>query len=80
METAANVDEAVRLAAGTGVPAQNLMLADASGRIAWTIIGAMPRRVGDDDADRPQDWSDGRSRWQGYLSAAEQPKVVDPAD
>lgn len=80
METAANVDEAVRLAAGAGMPAQNLIAADAGGRIAWTVIGAMPRRVGNEDMNRPQDWSDGRPRWQGYLPAAEQPRLVDPAD
>ncbi|MBI3349624.1 MAG: penicillin acylase family protein [Burkholderiales bacterium] len=80
METAANVDDAVQLAAGAGLPAQNLLVADAGGRIAWTVIGAMPKRVGSEDIDRPQDWSDGRSRWQGYLGAAEQPRLVDPAD
>ncbi|MFG6429684.1 penicillin acylase family protein [Roseateles sp. LYH14W] len=80
LETAANVDEAVRSAAGTGVPAQNLLVADATGRIAWTVLGAVPKRVGADDIDRPQDWSDGRPRWQGYLAPAEQPRIVDPAD
>ena len=80
METAANVDEAAAVAVGAGMPAQNLMLADTAGRIAWTVAGAMPRRVGVDDMDRPQDWSDGRSRWQGYLAASEQPRIVDPAD
>ncbi|MGQ3050671.1 MAG: penicillin acylase family protein [Roseateles sp.] len=80
METAGSVDEAVQLAAGAGMPAQNLVVGDASGRIAWTVIGAIPRRVGGVDPDRPQDWSDGRSRWQGYLAAAEQPRLVDPPD
>jgi penicillin G amidase len=80
METAAGIDDAVQLAAGAGMPAQNLVVGDASGRIAWTVSGAIPRRVGVDDMNRPQDWSDGRSRWQGYLTAAEQPRIVDPAD
>ena len=80
METAASVDDGVKAAVGAGMPAQNLVLADASGRIAWTVIGAMPRRTGGEDMDLPQDWSDGRSRWQGYLPAAEQPRIVDPAD
>ncbi len=80
METARTVDDAVTVAAGAGMPAQNLLVADDSGRIAWTVIGAMPRRVDVADMDRPQDWSDGRARWQGYLSAAEQPKLIDPAD
>ncbi|MFG6413649.1 penicillin acylase family protein [Roseateles sp. DC23W] len=80
LENAADVDDAVKLAAGTGVPHQNLLVADSAGRIAWTVIGAIPRRVGGDDMDRPQDWSDGRARWQGWLPAAEQPRIVDPAD
>ncbi|MCE4540268.1 penicillin acylase family protein [Pelomonas sp. P7] len=82
METAADVDEAVRWAAGAGMPAQNLLVADSTGRIGWTVAGAMPRRagMGSGDMDHPQDWSDGRQRWQGYLSAAEQPRLVDPAD
>ncbi|HEY0956100.1 MAG TPA: penicillin acylase family protein [Roseateles sp.] len=80
LETAADVDAAVKLAAGTGVPHQNLLVADSAGRIAWTVIGAIPKRVGGEDMDRPQDWSDGRARWQGYLTAAEQPRIVDPAD
>lgn len=79
LETAAGVDDAVQFAAGAGMPAQNLVVADAAGRIAWTVIGAIPRRVGAADLDLPQDWSDGRSRWQGYLPAAEQPRIVDPA-
>lgn len=80
LETAGGVDDAVRVAAGAGIPHQNLLLADSTGRIAWTVIGAIPRRVGVEDMDRPQDWRDGRSRWQGYLPAAEQPRIVDPAD
>lgn len=80
LEQAQTVDEAVQLAAGAGMPAQNLLVADSTGRVAWTLIGAMPRRVGVTDMDTPQDWSDGRSRWQGYLTAAEQPRLVDPAD
>jgi penicillin amidase len=80
MERVESVDDAVKLAPGTGMPAQNLMLADDHGRIAWTVIGAMPRRVGVEDMNLPQDWSDGRARWQGYLNADEQPRIVDPAD
>ena len=69
LERAATVDEAVRAAAGMGLPAQNLMLADRTGRIAWTVAGAIPRRVGTDDPNRPQDWSDGKPRWQGLPGA-----------
>ena len=80
LETAPDVDAAVARAAGVGVPHQNLLVADSRGRIAWTVIGAIPRRVGTENPDRPQDWSDGRARWQGWLAAGEQPRIVDPAD
>lgn len=80
MESAASVDDAVRLAVGAGMPAQNLLVADSKGRIAWSVIGAMPRRVDVPDMAVPQDWSDGRSRWQGWLGAAAQPHIVDPVD
>ncbi len=80
MEAAGSVDEAVRLAAGAGMPAQNLMVADAKGRIGWTVMGAIPRRTAAQDMAVPQDWSDGHSAWAGYLGASEQPRVVDPAD
>lgn len=78
LEGVNTVDEAVRAAVGVGTPAQNLMLADSAGRIAWTVIGAMPQRAPGTDADTPQDWSDGVPRWQGYRQA--HPAVVDPAD
>jgi penicillin amidase len=80
METASSVDDAVRLAAGAGMPAQNLMVADAKGRIGWTVMGVIPRRVSAQDMAVPQDWSDGRSAWRGALTVDEQPRVVDPAD
>lgn len=80
MEAAASVDDAIALAAGAGMPAQNLMVADAKGRIGWTVMGAIPRRVAAQDMAVPQDWSDGRSAWAGYLGADAQPRVVDPAD
>ncbi len=48
MEQARDVDEAQRLAPLTGIPHQNLVTADASGRIGWTIMGRIPRRVGFD--------------------------------
>jgi len=86
MESVATVDEAVRAAVGVGTPAQNVLLADAGGRIAWTVIGAMPLRAAgndtdtdaDADADAPQNWSNGVPRWQGYRR--DHPAVVDPAD
>ena len=78
MERAANVDEAQQLAALTGIPNQNLVTADASGRIGWTIMGRIPRRVGF-DGRLPASWADGSRRWDGWLTPDEQPKIKDPA-
>ena len=77
MERARDVDEAMAIAARTGIPTQNVVLADASGRIAWTLMGPLPRRVGF-DGRFPTSWADGNLRWDGWLEPREYPRVVDP--
>ncbi len=77
LQTASTLDEALREAHRAGVPAQNFTVADVSGRIAWTIIGVMPRRVGF-DGRLPVSWADGTRRWDGWLAPDEVPAVVDP--
>ena len=52
---------------GLGIPNQNVTMADTAGRIAWTIGGAIPRRVGHDGMT-PESWADGTHRWDGYLA------------
>lgn len=44
MARAGNLDQALAVADRAGIPAQNLVLADRSGRIAWRVIGARPDR------------------------------------
>ena len=78
LEQARSVEEAMRSAAGLGIPAQNVVVGDINGTIGWTIGGPIPRRVGF-DGSRPTSWADGTRRWDGYLSAHEQPRVVAPA-
>ena len=46
LESARSIEEALDAANGLGTPAQNMVVADRSGRIAWTIYGALPRRIG----------------------------------
>jgi penicillin amidase len=77
MEGARSLDEALALAAAVGIPHQNFVCADASGRIGWTIMGRIPRRVGF-DGRRPTSWADGSRRWDGWLRPEEYPRVVDP--
>lgn len=76
---ARDVDEAMRLAVGASLAAQNLVVGDRHGRIAWTIYGAIPRRVGF-TGDVPTSWASGAHRWDGYLGYDEHPRVVDPPD
>ena len=77
VENAADVDEAVARAARAGIPPQNFVCGDAGGRIAWTIIGRIPRRVGLTGRE-PESWADGAKRWEGWLEPEEHPRVVDP--
>jgi len=44
---AASLDDALRVADRTGVPHQNLVIGDRSGRIAWRLLGPVPARAAD---------------------------------
>lgn len=78
-ERARTVYELVKVVGGLGIPHQNVVMADATGRIAWTIGGAMPMRIGHDGMT-PESWADGTRRWNGYLTTSEYPSIVDPKD
>ena len=78
-ESAHTVEEAFEAANGLGTPGQNMVVADRSGRIGWSIFGAVPRRVGI-DGRLPASWADGSRGWNGWLSASEYPRIVDPPD
>jgi penicillin amidase len=78
-ERATTVDDLINSIAGLGIPNQNVTMADNTGRIAWTIGGAMPRRVGHNGMT-PESWADGTKRWDGYLATTEFPRIVDPKD
>ncbi len=77
LERARTIDEAIEIAHRAGIPAQNFTVADDSGRIGWTVVGRLPRRIGW-NGQLPGSWADGSRRWDGWLSSAEVPKVVDP--
>ncbi|HUU32608.1 MAG TPA: penicillin acylase family protein, partial [Vicinamibacterales bacterium] len=76
---ARSVDEAMHLAVGAALAAENVVVGDRAGHIGWTIYGAIPRRVGF-RGDVPTSWADGTHRWDGYLDYDEHPRVVDPPD
>jgi penicillin amidase len=78
-ERVRSVDELLSAIAGLGIPNQNVAMADTTGRIAWTIGGAIPRRIGHSGMT-PESWADGTHRWDGFLPSSEFPRIVDPRD
>ncbi len=60
-------------------PAQNIVYADAEGHIGYRATGLMPIRKKGDDGSLPMDGNDPTNDWQGFVSQAEMPRVLDPA-
>ncbi|MBP0592309.1 penicillin acylase family protein [Paraburkholderia sp. LEh10] len=82
LEDARTIDEALRAAQSSGIPTQNIMVADSRGKIGWTLAGPLPQRDPGDaqtgpDSDTPYD-SNTYKGWQRYLPPASYPKRIDP--
>lgn len=77
LEQAKNTDQAFAIAAISGIPAQNMMVADKEGNIGWTIMGPIPVKKGD-IGDIPASWAKGENSWSGYLTPDLYPKVKNP--
>jgi penicillin amidase len=77
LEQVNDVESALALAPQCGVPTQNFVVGDRTGRIGWTLIGRLPRRIGFTGL-LPASWADGSKRWDGYLSGSDYPKVLSP--
>jgi penicillin amidase len=77
LEKARDLDEAAAIAAGAGMPAQNVMIADAHGRIGWVLSGRLPRRL-DIDASRPSSWRHAGAGWADWIPREASPKLLDP--
>ena len=68
---------AVAVAHRMGIPAQNFVVADSSGKIAWTVAGLLPKRVGY-DGRLPVTWTYGDRRWDGFVAPDDVPSIVSP--
>jgi len=68
LEQAHNVDDVLALAPGIGIPGQNLIVGDSSGRIAWTLLGRVPRSSGPDRLFGAVEFRD----------ATDHPRIADP--
>ena len=78
LETAETADAAVAIAHQAGMPAQNFLVADRYGSIAWTIAGRIPLRVGGFDPRLPADWSKPATGWNGWVAASDYPQISNP--
>lgn len=76
LEQAATLDEAAAVANTAGIPPQNIMIADANGRIGWTIAGRIPVKQGF-DPQRPAHRV-AQTGWTGWLPAAAYPRALKP--
>jgi penicillin G amidase len=73
LETARTAAEALEIAKISGIPVLNFFVADASGKMGWTIMGPIPRRIGL-DGRLPVSWSDGSHGWSGWYTPGEYPE------
>ncbi len=78
VERAESVDEGVAIAQRAGMPAQNLLVADRFGNIAWTIAGRIPKREGGYDPRLPADWSAAATGWAGWIDPDDYPLLSNP--
>ena len=79
LELAEDVQAAMRVANRAGIPAQNFMVGDRAGHIAWTIAGPLPVQNADDMAPDAQKGT-GLQFADKVLDPERYPRIVDPAD
>ncbi|GAA6173268.1 penicillin acylase family protein [Colwellia sp. KU-HH00111] len=79
LELATSVKQAFDIASRSGIPAQNMMVGDKAGNIGWTIMGPLPIKFGD-TGEIPTFWHQGDNGWRGYLTSAQYPRVINPAN
>jgi penicillin amidase len=68
LEHARGIDEVLSMAPGIGIPGQNMVVGDSGGRIAWTLLGRVPRGTGPDRLFGAQE----------YRHATDHPRIADP--
>ena len=61
-------------------PAQNAVYADREGHIGWRATGLIPLRRPGDDGSLPRDGRDSGNDWRGFVTQADMPRVLDPAE
>jgi len=76
MEDADSAAAAMKAGQASGIPTQNLIVADMDGHIGWTLAGPLPRRSASSDG-LPISGRDDRT-WSDYLVPNDYPARLDP--
>ena len=77
MADAQTVDDAIDVARNWYGPSQNVLVADADGRIGWIVSGWIPKRKGF-DGRVPTSLADGVSGWDGPIAEEDRPVQINP--
>jgi len=77
LELATNVTQAFNIAARSGIPSQNMMVGDKAGNVGWTIMGPIPKKIGE-AGETPSYWHQGKNGWDGYYKPEQYPKILTP--
>jgi len=67
-EGARNIDDLLAVVPQVGIPGQNMVMGDARGRIAWTLLGRVPANHGPDRLFGPVE----------FLEGVDHPRIADP--
>ncbi len=78
MDQAMTLEQGMAIMNRTGGPPTNAILAERTGRIAWTTMGRIPVRRGFDGVVS-RSWADGSVGWSGYIKAGQLPRRLDPS-
>jgi penicillin amidase len=78
LETASSVQQALRIARTSGIPAQNFIAADSKGNIGWTIAGPLPDRPASFATTFPLSVQTGLL-WSGRLPEDRYPRLINPS-
>ena len=79
VESARDLDSALRAANLSGTPVNNFVVGDRAGHIGYSLLGRLPNRVGFNGV-APCSWADGTRGWQGWLPPEKYPRVLDPTN
>jgi penicillin G amidase len=76
-ERATTVQALLASANTAGVPVQNVVAADASGAIGWSVMGRVPVRA-NYDSTQPSSWRSSGTGWVGWRAPTDYPRVLAP--